>query len=69
MKYFHQTSLAVLLQAAHLVNGQTPPGSEPSCDLNLGVNYNGTRAVETDEILFPDRRSHQTTSLAQKDQH
>lgn len=57
MKYSQTASLAALLQAAHLVTAQTPPGSEPSCEGTLGVNYNGTRAVETDEILFPDRKT------------
>jgi hypothetical protein len=55
MKFSQTASLAVLLQAAHLVNAQTPPGSQPSCEGNLGVNYNGTNAVETDMLLFPDR--------------
>jgi hypothetical protein len=58
MKYSLTASLAVLLQAAQLVNSQTPPGSQPSCEGNLGVNYNGTSAVETEMLLFPDRRSH-----------
>lgn len=55
MKYTETAALALLLRAVHLVKGQTPEGSQPSCEGMLGVNYNGTRAVMTDEILFPDR--------------
>lgn len=55
MKSSQTASGAALLYAVHLVNGQTPPGSQPSCEGNLGVNYNGTSAVERDMLLFPDR--------------
>jgi hypothetical protein len=58
MKYSQPASLVVLLQAAQLVNSQTSPGSQPSCEGNLGVNYNGTSAVEKDVLLFPDRTLH-----------
>ncbi|KAM0720362.1 hypothetical protein Q7P37_004498 [Cladosporium fusiforme] len=61
MKYSQTAPLAVVLYAAQLVHGQTPAGSEPSCEGNLGVKYNGTRDVITDEILFPDQVSTQPT--------
>lgn len=58
MKYSQTAPLAVALCAAQLAHGQTPPGSQPSCEGNLGVKYNNTRDVVTDEILFPDRKSY-----------
>jgi hypothetical protein len=60
MKYSQATSasLALLLQAANLVNGQTPPNSQPSTEGDLIVTYNGTSNVERDMLLFPDRTSH-----------
>lgn len=62
MKYSQTTSasLALLLQTAHLVNGQTPPTSQPSTEGDLIVTYNGTSNVERDMLLFPDRTSHYT---------
>lgn len=51
------TSLALLLQSAHLATAQTPPSSQPSTSGNLIVAYNGTSVVETDMLLFPDRTS------------
>lgn len=57
MKYSQTVPLAVVLCAAQLAHGQTPPGSQPSCEGNLGVKYNNTRDVVTDEILFPDRKN------------
>lgn len=56
MKLSETGSLAVLLHAFQLVNGQTPAGSQPSCEGSLGVKYNDTRDVVKDEILFPDRK-------------
>ena len=60
MKYSQTTSasLALLLQAAHLVNAQTPPASQPSTEGDLIVTYNGTSNVERDMLLFPDRTPH-----------
>jgi hypothetical protein len=57
MKYSQPASLALLLQAANIVNGQTPPNSQPSTQGNLIVTYNGTSTVERDMLLFPDRTS------------
>lgn len=57
MKYSQPASLALLLQAANLVNGQTPPNSQPSTEGDLIVTYNGTSNVERDSLLFPDRTS------------
>jgi hypothetical protein len=57
MKYSHPASLAILLHAAQLVNAQTPPGSQPPSESNLGITYNGTSAVERDMLLFPDLMS------------
>lgn len=60
MKFSNTTSLAILLQTAHLATAQTPPTSQPSTSGNLIVTYNGTSVVETDMLLFPDRTNRPT---------
>jgi hypothetical protein len=55
MKYSQAASFAALLHTAQLVNGQTPPDSQPSGEGELIVTYNGTSVVERGMLLFPDR--------------
>jgi len=62
MKYSQAASFAVLLRAAQLVNGQTPPGSQPASQGDLVVTYNGTSAVERDGLLFPDRMTYASST-------
>ena len=52
MKYSQATSasLALLLQAANLVNGQTPPNSQPSTEGDLDLPELGADCDNLDEL-------------------